>query len=532
MEIFGVQLNLDWSWIDNLGSQPLYAIAWHFFVNGGWILFVVAGLWGAWKNFVYWRQGVYVGKQTFVFLAIDIPKNNLQTPRAVENIFSALAGAHQPLDWHEKTFKGEFQLGFSLEIVSIDGFIQFIIQTPVQFRNLVEAAVYSQYPEAEITETTDYLADINIKFPNDEYNLWGADLVFTREDYYPLKTYKEFQEELDKEFKDPMAALLEVMSKIGPGEQIWIQLLAYPADIGWEKKGLKAVNKMLGIDENGKRNMLDKIGDAPLSALNLVGEQLLGMPAGEDDKKDKEKMNMMFLPPKEKREVDAILEKVDKISFKCKYRYIYYGKKEVFKKGLGVSGVMGAMKQFGATGLNSLKPGKNKTQTKLWMKKPRMNIKQNRIFAVFKKRYPETCDGTQLMNVEELATLYHFPYIEVKTPLVKQIESTRARAPIGLPMEDKKSIPDEIEELPPMDEQEKIIPVVDYDNDYFEQRFAVDKSGEADRERKAKIMKELNIQKKVDKAVVKEELENEAPISVDEPSDDVGSDIPNNLPFE
>jgi len=193
---------------------------------------------------------------------------------------------------------------------------------------------------------------------------------------------------------------------------------------------------------------------------------------------------------------------------------------------------MGAMKQFGATGLNSLKPGKNKTQTKLWMKKPRMNIKQNRIFAVFKKRYPETCDGTQLMNVEELATLYHFPYIEVKTPLVKQIESTRARAPIGLPMEDKKSIPDEIEELPPMDEQEKIIPVVDYDNDYFEQRFAVDKSGEADRERKAKIMKELNIQKKVDKAVVKEELENEAPISVDEPSDDVGSDIPNNLPFE
>ena len=112
-DFIGLELNLDWSWVYNLGEQPIYAIAWHFILNGGWVLFLVAFIWGGWRNFVYYKNQKFCGKQTYIMLALDVPKNNIQTPRAVENIFTALAGAHMPLEWIEKNIKGELQLGFS-----------------------------------------------------------------------------------------------------------------------------------------------------------------------------------------------------------------------------------------------------------------------------------------------------------------------------------------------------------------------------------------------------------------------------------
>src|SRR6056297_215746 len=495
MDIFGYEWSLDLSWVLALGTKPMHEIMWHFFVNGGWFLFLVALLYGAWINFVFYKQSKWGSKVNYIFLAIDIPRDNFQTPKAVENIFSALAGAHTPLDWHEKNLKGQSQLGFSLEIVSIDGFVQFLIRTPVHFRDLVEASVYSQYPEAEITEVEDYTADINVKFPNNEYNLWGTDLVLSNKDYYPIKTYSEFQEELDNEFKDPMAAVLEIMSKIGQGEQIWMQIMIFPADIGWQKEGMKEVTKMLGLEDKAKKNFLDKTLDAPLKGLSFVGDQVFGTTAGPEEEKKEEQRNMMFLPPHEKREVEAVLQKIDKVCFNCKARFIYFGKKEVFKKPLGVSGMMGAIKQFNTSQLNGFKPGKNKTQAKLFLKDLRMSILQNKILAAYKDRNPDTCSGKYLLNVEELATLYHFPYIEVKAQMVKKVEAKKAHAPIGLPLEDE--LPTEAMEEEPQQEQGKQKPVIDYDNDYFENRFAKDKTGETDENRKKKVIDKLKEQGKL-----------------------------------
>lgn len=495
-------------------------------------MFLVAFLYGGWINFVYWRQCKYAAKQSYIFLAIDIPKDILQTPRAVENVFCALAGIQNPIDWHEKYLKGEFQLALSMEIISIEGFIQFLVRTPSQFRNLVEAAIYSQYPEAEITEVQDYTAEINTHFPSDEYNLWGGDLVFTNKEYLPIRTYVEFQEELDKEFKDPMASVLEVMSKIGPGEQIWFQIIIAPADIGWEKEGVKAVNKIMGVEEKSKQTIFDKISDAPLNALVKVGDAVFAREASMA--KQDEKKPLIYLNPMQDKVVKAIMRKIDKICFKSKVRFVYYGKREVFKKGLGVAGMMGAVKQFGTTALNGFKPGKNKTQAKLIFINPRMAIKQNKILKDYKKRNPDTCSGKYLLSVEELATLYHFPYIEIKAPLVRKIEAKKSRAPIGLPVE---------EELPAMEEKpapeaaaEKAVPVVDYDTDYFEKRFAIDKSGATDRARKEMIVKELKREGKIKppKKIIAAKSEKISSEKDDKPPIEAGKNedgAPEDLPF-
>ena len=532
MDILGFfSLDFDWSWLDNLGQLPMHLIAWHFLINGGWALFAAVFIYGAWLNFLFWRQQVYTAKQSYIFLAIDIPKNNLQTPKAVENVFTTLAGAHSPAEWHEKVFQGEYQLGFSCEIVSIDGFIQFVIRTPKQFRNMAEAAVYSQYPEAEITEVGDYAAEFNVSFPSDEYNLWGTDMVLTKDDFYPIRTYIEFQEELDKEFKDPMASVLEVMNSIGPGEQLWLQLIAIPADIGWEKAGMKEVNRTLGIEEKVKLRAIDKVIDAPLKALSFVGEQFFSSTPEVEKKPDK--FNMMFLPPHEKTRVEAILAKVDKICFKCKLRFVYIAKREVFKKGLGVAGMMGSIRQFSSSSLNGFKPGKNKTQAKIALKQFRLAIKQNKILADYKGRNGDTCKGKYLLNTVELATLFHFPYIEVKAPMVKKIESRRSFAPIGLPVVDSKS-PMEEEAPPAPSKAGDTAPAIDYDSDYFEKRFAVDKTGEKDKKRKQEILHKLGAEGELTpKAGAAAKLEKSAAKrkTAKDIADGREVGLPDNLPF-
>lgn len=491
--MLGMEITFDWSWVYNLGSQPYYFIFWHFLKYGGWALFAIVLVWGGAKNFIYVQQGKFFAKQKFVFLALDVPKENLQTPRAVENIFSAIAGAHMPGEFYERKWKGEFQLSLSFEIISLEGYIQFIIMAPAQFKDLVEASVYSQYPEAQISVVEDYTKPFkDLKFPHEEYDLWGADMVPVVPDYLPILTYIEFQEELDKEFKDPIAAMLEVIGKIGKGEHIWVQIIAGPSDIPWTTSGLKAVDKLLGKKSIAKKTLMDKIIESPISALSLVDKYVLGGAEAEAKKDDKKEINMMYLPPAEKRQVEAILRKIDKIIYNCKLRIVYVAKKEVFRKALAASGTIGALRQLAATGLNGFKPGSNKTQVRYGpFRDKRLAHLQNLILQNYINRNPDTSEGTYMLNVEELATLFHFPSLEVKTPLVKRSESKRARAPIGLPVVGLDGGGVAVTEASVFAKASPEVKEIDYDNDYFEQRFAIDKTGESDRKDKERILQEL-----------------------------------------
>ena len=43
----------------------------------------------------------------------------------------------------------------------------------------------------------------------------------------------------------------------------------------------------------------------------------------------------------------------------------------------------------------------------------------------------------KILNTEELATVYHFPVMTVKTPFVKRTESKKSEPPVSLPIEIK-----------------------------------------------------------------------------------------------
>jgi hypothetical protein len=67
------------------------------------------------------------------------------------------------------------------------------------------------------------------------------------------------------------------------------------------------------------------------------------------------------------------------------------------------------------------------------MKKSRLEARQRKIYRRYKSR---SMDGALMVfSTKELATLFHFPNMEVKAPSVTMIQSKRGTAPSNLPIE-------------------------------------------------------------------------------------------------
>lgn len=416
-------------------KSPFHGFA-YIFLNGGWIPIVIALLYGLKWVYMKYIQDKYMAKWKWVLFAVDVPKDNIQSPKAVENIFAHLAGAHFLGNLIEKYVKGRVQEWFSFEIVSHEGYVRFYIRTTEQFRDLAEAAVYAQYPSAEIMEVDDYAAFAPDHFPNDEYNLWGTEFVLQNKEAYPIRTYPEFEHQLSQEFKDPMAALLESMSKISQGEHVWLQLIVRPTNDQWKEEGIRIAKKLVGAKVVEKPTLIEKALGVPATMIGEVLNAIMSNPEEGIEKGGRELISIMqFLTPGERRIIEALQFKISKIGFQTKFRMIYLAKKEVFHKGRGVSAIMGAIKQFNTLDLNGFRPYKQvTTKVNYFFVKKRTAWRQRKIMRRYKKRGFMAGATPYILNIEELASIFHFPVMEVRAPLVRKTESKRSEPPIGLPI--------------------------------------------------------------------------------------------------
>jgi len=187
-----------------------------------------------------------------IILEIKIPKEVVKPIKAMEQVIAGFHGIHDVFTWREKWLQGEFQYSLSLEIASIDGKTHFFIRTPKMFREIVESNIYSQYPEAEISLVEDYTKRVPPNIPNKDWDLFGFDFISSKpeKDPYPIRTYKDFEEvkEVKEEKRlDPLAGLLDGMATLGPGEQMWLQIIAKPVreEIPWRKRGLEIVDELV-----------------------------------------------------------------------------------------------------------------------------------------------------------------------------------------------------------------------------------------------------------------------------------------------
>lgn len=431
---------LDLTWIENFFSLPV-DIMLRRLLPLALMPVGIMFIWGAkeiWLKYIRtkWSRTV---KQTL--LAIDIPRNNVQSPRAVENIFTYLAGAHSNPNLFDTYWQGVFQLYFSLEIVSIEGYTQFLIRTPEKFRDLVETAIYSQYPDAEITEVADYAEPVPKRFPDPEYDIFGAEFVLAKPDAFPIKLYKEFEHifgEPETTFRDPIAALMDLLGSLKKGEQAWYQIILIPTGFDWIAQSDLEVKKILKEKIAPSMNILEIILDGTFGALIKMLELIV--PFGEsatEEKKTDDALKMMNLKPREKKQVEAIQMKSSKIGFKIKMRFLYVGRKEVFNRPKVFSGFVGYIKQFADNDLNNLKPDMKKTATAqdYFFVESTVTRKKNSLMRNYVNRDDWAGKRPYIMNVEELATIWHFPIESVsKAPLLQKAPGRKAGPPISLPL--------------------------------------------------------------------------------------------------
>lgn len=421
------------------------------------LFFLVKGLWL--KNV---RQK-FIKNMDWVLLEIKPPAEIKKTPRAMEQFFAGLHGCQRTPNWKERNLEGQVQEWFSLELVSQNGEIHFFVRTLAMYRNLIEAQIYGQYPEAEINQVDDYVQLVPADIPNQDYDLWGTELILNKEDAYPIRTYETFEKGLlmEEQRIDPISSLLEVMSKINNGEQIWIQTLIRPVDDNWQKTGEKLRDKLIGrvIEKAPGELKKEAIAwkDTSKEQINL----LLAGPVESEKAAEKSLINPLMLMTKvEKDVITALEENISKIGFEVIIRFIYLAQTAVFAKP-NVSAVIGCFKQFNTQHLNGFRPN-SKLSTKIdyqiQFKKPREVYRKRKILAAYQKRdfvqHSKVIKYLKLFfferlpilkwffirsrpfvfNIEELATIYHYPGLMVKAPLTPKVESKKGEPPTGLPV--------------------------------------------------------------------------------------------------
>jgi hypothetical protein len=339
--------------------------------------------------------------------------------------------------------------------------VQYFIHTPKKYRDLVESAIFSQYPEAEITEAVDYASKVPKNYPHPEWDAFGTEYVLKKDQAYPIRTYAEFEDKSSEEFmfKDPVSAILEILGSLKHGEQMWFQVRITPTDEEWQKKGEEVVNKIMGIKKEAKKGAIEQVLETPIWLAREASIQMLGGAHAEAKKEDKAQPKMLSMSPGEKNVLEKVQTKLSKIGFMCKMRMVYVGKRNVFNKGR-VSQLKGALSQFAAINMNAFKVyGPVTPKGDYFWQRWSENEKKSKVVKNYVGRSGKGATPYAL-NIEELATIYHFPMSHVKAPLVKKTEAKRAEPPSSLPTGER--YPSVEIKAPPKPEK-KARPDVDHD---------------------------------------------------------------------
>ncbi|MFA5135743.1 MAG: hypothetical protein WC505_08245, partial [Patescibacteria group bacterium] len=89
--------------------NPMSAM-WFLLTHGGWYLFIPVFIWGGWEMWLNYIREKFSQSVKYVLLAIDVPKENEQSPKAVEQAFAHISGIQKRGNLKERYVHGYTQL--------------------------------------------------------------------------------------------------------------------------------------------------------------------------------------------------------------------------------------------------------------------------------------------------------------------------------------------------------------------------------------------------------------------------------------
>lgn len=404
--------------------------------NNWWWLFLPLAVFPFFKNAWLWVQReAWEKKQKYKFVELIIP-NEIEKPLFImEQVFANIWPIHSSLEGRmnlkKKFWHGRKPDYFTIEIVSNGPSPRFFLRMNDKHRDAIEAAFFAQYPEMELHEVDDsFMKEVPWNLPDKRWDMYGFDEVLLRSDAYPIKTYNQFFEtkpENTKEEKrvDPINTLVEAMRKLKTSEKAWIQIRLEPVsekESDHIKRGKALVNKLVNRKStkgSGILGLLFSFQAVPKSERELIPPE-------------------MKLTPREREIVQLVENKIGKYAYKTNIRCIFFGEKATFDSGRK-SLLEEYFSGFSMPDINTLKKfSTTKTKIQYFFIKRRTTLRKRRMFFRYLMRettlYPRQ-GGTYILNIEELATLFHPPIHSLKTAaLLQRTMAKKGESPENLPI--------------------------------------------------------------------------------------------------
>ncbi|MFZ2150229.1 MAG: hypothetical protein WAV15_03680 [Minisyncoccia bacterium] len=406
----------------------------------------------AWIVWVHYVQQDFISGIDFVLLEIVPPREVLRSPKAMELFFTNALYHFSYKGGREEFWQGAVWFWFSLEIASIDGQVHFYIRTPTRVRELIETQMYAQYPQAQVKAVEDYTLAVDEISPESDWNAWGCELDLLKPEVYPVKTYVDFGLDKDpkEEYKvDPISPIIEFFGSLKKGEQGWMQIVITPSKKVYREKGTW-FKKHDWVAE--ARIQMDKF----LEPYTKYNENKL-----KPGEYTKEIRSPGFLD----NVIKGMASKTGKLGFDTGIRVMYVAKKEVYDMN-NRRNIRLIWRQYdkpdcnGFTRVNATQGDAfnsswfglstkdvmilaermlHEYRERGFFHLPLRHIINNHslpkpVLLIVKRFFlPYFHPPTYVLNVEELATLWHFPGQILKVPTLERIESKEASPPTNLP---------------------------------------------------------------------------------------------------
>jgi len=306
------------------------------------------------------------------FLQIKLPQENEIEIENAEQMFSGLMSIRK--SFFRALLTGQHRISF--EIVSKSEGIGFYVVVPDDMVTMVEKQINGAYPEAEID-----IIDPNEVWDRGQYTS-VVELKLAGPPYYPIKTYNDLG-------SDPLNSITSSMSKLSEDEVVALQYIIRPASDSWRQFGRNFIGKI-------------KVRSAdPNKSTNI---------------------DTSFL--------EGVEKKIGKSGFDISIRVIAISK-DKYSTETHINNVFSAFGQFTDPTYNSFRRKgvifKRKLIYKFIYRKLRVVDWHIPLLDIPFYR------NTSVLNIEELATVFHFPNKNVQTPNIVWLLARKSAAPINLP---------------------------------------------------------------------------------------------------
>ncbi len=287
----------------------------------------------------------------------------------------------------------------TLEIASQTGgeYVSFYVAVPKSLETVLEKYVQGVYPKAIIE-----------KIPQD-YTVFepkafvaGAFLTLKENPLLPISTYQKLE-------KDPISSITNTFSKISANEGAAIQIIIRPLVSNFRKKGEKALQKI----REGK-NVRAAVSQAMQGEFTgLLSEFLESSSKKKEDEVVKKEQTF------DQAGYEAVQSKVQKQVFQTNIRLIASAQSKERTEDI-LSHLVSAFGQFSVSALNGFEA-----------KEVKGGKLKKFIYDFSFRNFSE--NQKNILNVEELSSLYHFPLQSLETPYIKSAKSGVAAPPAELP---------------------------------------------------------------------------------------------------